>query len=108
MAAQMIAACMGRNSPWYMWHASTYSAIRSFSSSVLSALRNVSSKSDASSTSGISFVQKITPVGQRTLLIEDMRRQYAAFYAYYQYVFRTDNDFLYSLSMGPGGSPGCL
>ncbi len=48
-------------------------------------------------------IQGITPFGQRTLIIEDMRRQYLEIYGYYRRVFRTNENFFYSLSMGLGG-----
>ena len=48
-------------------------------------------------------IQGITPFGQRTLIVEDMRRQYLEIYGYYRRVFRTNENFFYSLSMGLGG-----
>ncbi len=46
---------------------------------------------------------KITPFGNRTLLVKDMAWQYLAVYGYYRRVFHGSEDFFYSLSMGPGG-----
>ena len=49
------------------------------------------------------YYLKITPFGTRTLMIKDMPWQYLEVYGYYQRVFHSREDFLYSLSMGPGG-----
>ncbi len=44
----------------------------------------------------------IVPFGDNTFLINDMKREYADFYLYYRSVLEGRNDFLYSLSAGPG------
>jgi|GEM_PF-1220285 len=47
--------------------------------------------------------EHVAPFGDRTLLTEDMRRQYVAFYAYYQQVASEGQNWFYSLRLGLGG-----
>ncbi|MBQ3790199.1 MAG: YfhO family protein [Lachnospiraceae bacterium] len=58
------------------------------------------------STAALSFLAmillQITPFGEKTLLFEDMKRQYVAFYAHYRNVFHSSENFLYSLRKGLG------
>ncbi len=48
--------------------------------------------------------KEIAPFGNNTFLIHDMNAQYVDFYAYLRTVIQGENDFLYSLSRGLGGS----
>ena len=47
--------------------------------------------------------EHVAPFGNNTLLTEDMRRQYVAFYAYYQQVLSDGQNWFYSLRLGLGG-----
>ena len=48
-------------------------------------------------------VLKITPFGDNSFLIFDMKRQYVDFFSYFRSVVFTENDMKYSLSNGLGG-----
>ena len=49
------------------------------------------------------YRQGILPFGDRTLLVEDMRREYVDYYSYFQSVFKSPENFLYTLKLGLGG-----
>ena len=55
-------------------------------------------------TVGMMALLHVTPFGERTFLLHDMKRQYVAFYAEYRRILRGDGSLFYSLRRGLGGS----
>ena len=54
-------------------------------------------------TVGMMALLHVTPFGERTFLLHDMKRQYVAFYAEYRRILRGDGSLFYSLRRGLGG-----
>ncbi len=51
----------------------------------------------------VCIILKITPFGDRSLLISDMWNQYADYFGYYKSIFSGENDIFYTFSKSLGG-----